>query len=216
MCMEQKTERFGEHFKIFIISLVLFVIFILFLAGSSKPSTVLFEAENLTNTKNFSLVPYSYFKYNITLEGNYSDVVEFRTISAPSCLVLALDNSKSRMGTCIYPDGKDSSNSSYSLNDSFLFMYRPWMLALKPGFTWAPSTYLTVSNGRIPYDSEYYRVVRQEMWRGRPAFVVTIQRKEGTAVMYIDEEYRILLEEKEPRASIMLIQGPFPLKPQEE
>ena len=108
----------------------------------------------------------------------------------------------------------------------------PWMLALTDNWTWSNGINTTIEwmgSTEVIESSSTYRVVARGGMKGRPAFKVLIeasarrisngreyQNENGTQVVWVDAEKRVLLYAGFPSGHIELVEAPFKIEPYSE
>ncbi len=120
----------------------------------------------------------------------------------------------------LYPN-KFGSNVIYN---SPMFMFKPWMLAVKENWNWTViyvfdfegnvdiSKYLDLGTGK---NIIYFKTVGEETIFGRETYKVEISAGQTKEYYWIDKEKRILIK-KEGIENIILIKAPFKLLQQLE
>lgn len=147
--------------------------------------------------------------------GNESATLHYSLVQRSNCLEFTIVEIKSNLTSCIKIDGTDSSNSNLTLNDQFVYFFRPWMLAVKPDWVWNVSIYtnITTESKIGGFDFKYYGETK---YLGREAYIVK-QRESGSdyeSTIIIDKEKRVLLKEEGKMYTAEIISGPFPLEQQ--
>lgn len=165
---------------------------LLFKPRFENPQAVLVE-EPLAKDAAFQLKPGEHYTYGMA--GNGTPVaVSYQVLAGRNCTMIAFMNAHPPSTACVRADGTDARGYNSQLENADIFMYAPWMLALREGWRWNVSMYLSY-NGTLAYvASKDYRVVRVEDYRGRRAFVVA-ENITGSQPQYewIDAEKRVLL-----------------------
>jgi hypothetical protein len=84
-------------------------------------------------------------------------------------------------------------NSTFQ-NPSIL-LFKPWMLALREGWTWKSSMYLSFDGALSHVSDTNYRVIRSESYENRTAFVVELKSEDNySEYQWVDAEKRVLLK----------------------
>ncbi len=126
--------------------------------------------------------------------GNSSANVTFLVTDHYSCMMLNSIDDASGPGSCIDRTlGTDRAMQNSSLEDATLLIYRPWMLALRDGWTWNVSVYMTMDGYPTKVSEIDYRVMRRDVYQGRPIFVVQMVGDGLHQITYVDEERRVLV-----------------------
>jgi hypothetical protein len=182
-----------------IASLVVLFIF-LYLAATQiqpaldNPRVISTEAPLEKNTplqiKSNETYIYSYSTNNRSVNITY-------TIEAiPGCTLISIVEAEGSPALCLDTWGVGKGGSNASFDQPSILLFKPWMLALKDGWTWNTSIYIVFEGGASEHVSDvYYRVVRREIFEGHDTFVVEIRPSAGDQEYdYVDAEKRILLK----------------------
>lgn len=156
------------------------------------------------------------YSYNYS-SGNDSVTVHYGLIQRSGCLEFIVSEIKNNGTSCIKADGTDSGGSNLTLNNQFIYFFRPWMLAVKPGWSWNVDIYTNITTESKISGFEFY-FAGETTYRGRETFIVK-QKEDSSnneATMLIDKEKKILLKEEGNGYQVEIISGPFPLAQQEE
>lgn len=139
---------------------------------------------------------------------NKTDNISFVVQSGSGCKRVHTPDLERSLGTCIYRDGTDYTGSNVTLADPYVFMFKPWMLAVHENWEWNVSVYAVMRNSsRYVFDIGY-RTIRTDIIDGRRAYVVEIDTGGGLTIYdWIDKEKRILLKEESIGTEIVLVKG---------
>ncbi len=156
------------------------------------------------------------YAYNYSSE-NESVTVHYGLVQRSGCLEFTVSEIKNNGTSCIKADGTDSGGSNLTLNNQFIYFFRPWMLAVKPGWNWNVDIYTNITTVSKLSSFKFY-FAGETSYRGREAFIVkqTEDNSNNEATMLIDKEKRILLKEEGNGYQVEIIYGPFLLAQQGE
>jgi hypothetical protein len=144
--------------------------------------------------------------------GNESTTLHYAMVQKSGCVEIVVSEIKNNGTACLKKDGTDASGSNLTLRDSFAYLFKPWMLAVKPGWTWNAGIYTNITSEAKIGGFSFYEA-GETVYKGREAFIVK-QKEDGSKagiILIIDKEKRILLKEEGPDYSVEIISGPFPL-----
>jgi len=157
-----------------------------------NPSIVSREAPLYKNTY-FQLAPGQTYIYSVTMSNNTANAT-YRIGEGDGCTLVRLMESVNFSGACLDRFGMDDAGFNSSVGKPPILMFQPWMLALKDGWTWNSTMYLSF-DGRLKRVSQSsYRVIRLENYSGRQAYVVELKTDGSTDYEWVDAERRILLK----------------------
>jgi hypothetical protein len=179
---------------------------VMFKPRFENPEVLLVE-EPLAKNAAFQLKPGESYVYGTA--GNGTPVaVSYEILAGRNCTTIAFMNSKPPSTSCIRADGTDARGYNSQLENADVFMYAPWMLALREGWRWNVSMYISYNGSASYVASKDYRVLRAENYRGRMAFVV-MENITGSPPQYewVDAEKRILLRLQGEGYAIELVEG---------
>ncbi|MEM4554262.1 MAG: hypothetical protein QXT25_00225 [Candidatus Anstonellaceae archaeon] len=197
---------------VFYLSVLLFLLFILFIFLTSPPLKFDFVQEPLLPNANLSLYPGEQYVYEIS-DGMQKTTIAYHVSKQSSCqgVVVQEVSQQSSSSFCILPNGTFV-DSQESLNDGGIFFFSPWMLAASESFSW--KTALVISSGSIRTEVPVkFNAVMANSTAGRRAFIIKIEIEENPPILYhIDVEKRITLLIFSENFSVRLVQAPFELK----
>lgn len=156
------------------------------------PKTVFIE-EPIQKNKEIQLLPGEKYVYAYMLNDSQINMT-YVVMYDPTCVRIRLLESKDISESCLDKWGMDSQGYNSTLENQKVIVFKPWMLALKEGWRWNSSMYLSY-NGVLHHIAESkYRVIRTEEYMNRTAFVVEITSQGGSKeYQWIDAEKRIAL-----------------------
>jgi len=98
-------------------------------------------------------------------------------------------------GVCLDGEGMDETGSNATFSNPGILIFKPWMLALREGWNWNTTMFLSLGGTLEHVGDVGYRVIREDNLSGRRAYLVEI-RAEGADPEYdwVDAEKRILLK----------------------
>ncbi len=170
---------------IFILCLLSYLI----LSSANEESAQYIEGEKGVKTANISLREGEY-RYNLTI-GNQSDVIVFEVIK--------------RRG-CTFIDGGAVGGCAEEQLPPEIFMFREWMLYLKPGMEWEDKVVFNYRGFLIETEVYKYRVEGVEKVGGRESYKVKVIGRNGNETLWIDKEERILVRAEGLNYTITLAQ----------
>jgi hypothetical protein len=179
------------------------VLVVLIIVGVSlvKPSfddqrVVFIEAPLYKNTQ-LQLAPGETYAYAFTMNGTANSTTANATYMigwGDNCTLIRMMESVNFSGTCLDSHGNDERGYNTSV-ESPILLFQPWMLALKEGWSWNSTAFLSFDGKLKKVGENHYRVVRLDDYGGRRAFLVELKSEDGTAgYEWVDEQKRILLE----------------------
>jgi len=111
-------------------------------------------------------------------------------------------------GVCLGLDGTDKKGSNVSVGNGYIFMFKPWMLALNDTWKWNVTVYAVINKTETHAFDITYRIVRIDVIKGRKAYVVEIKiGDELSSYEWVDAEKRVLVKEMTGETIIELIEG---------
>lgn len=157
-----------------------------------NPKIVYVEAPLQKNTE-FQLRPGEVYQYAYLMK-NSSANMTFYVLEGEGCTRIRVMEARNDSGVCLDKWGNDAGGSNVTLDNQYMLLFRPWMLALKEGWTWNNSMYLSYGGAGEHITDSYYRIVRMENYSGRECYVVEIKSESGVSEYeWIDAERRVLL-----------------------
>lgn len=161
--------------------------------GTLNNPRITYKEQPLLKNKDFQLQAGDEYVYSYLFNGSSVNIT-YVLFPGGNCTDIRVLENQNSSDTCVGSDGTDSSGFNTSLSNPGVILFQPWMLALKDGWTWNSSMYLTYDGGEKYISDTSYRVVRTETYTNRTSFVVEIQT-DGQPPDYewIDADKRILL-----------------------
>lgn len=177
-----------------IILILLFAVIGWLLIGPSmQNSAVVYKEAPISKNAKLQIVPGEVYTYLLDLNGTQATTTYFIG-QGDGCTLIRMMESVNYSGSCVDDNGNDLRGYNTSLDDPSIIMFQPWMLALSDGWTWNSTTYLSVGGRLTEMAENRYRVIRQENYSGRQAFVVELRSGDQEAdYAWIDSEKRVLL-----------------------
>jgi len=156
------------------------------------PRTITIE-EPLEKNTDLQLYSGEVYVYEYMYNGTPINI-PFAIASAPTCTLILVPDNPGDPGVCVDEAGNDRTMSNASLEHPQIILFKPWMLALEPGWNWGTTMYLSYNGTMQEISQVDYRLVRMDSFEGRSAYVVKETTDGGNAVFsYIDVEKRVLL-----------------------
>ena len=160
----------------------------------------------LVKNSNLTLNGGEKYVYRYSSE-NMSDNITFMVEDEANCVHIYADEEGS-VGACLDRRGNDYTDSNVSFSDPYIFMFKPWMLAVEDRWKWNVSVYAVNSEMRTYVFDITYRTIRTDIINGRETYVVEIDMGGGfTIYEWIDAEKRILVRETSIASEIELVEG---------
>ncbi len=157
-----------------------------------NPKVVFLEAP-LQKNKEFQLQPGEVYRYSY-LMNKTSINMTFYVLEGTGCTRIRVMESRNNSEVCLDRWGMDASGSNVTSDNQYMILFKPWMLALREGWTWNNSMYISYGGAGEHITDNYYRIVRMENYSGRESYIVEIKSESGaTEYEWIDAEKRVLL-----------------------
>lgn len=181
------------HITIIIIAVFLVLAVSIYNPVFEDPKTVFLE-EPIQKNKEIQLLPGEKYVYAYMLNDSQINMT-YVVMQDPTCVRIRLLESRDISESCLDKWGMDNQGYNSTLENQKMILFKPWMLALKEGWKWNSSMYLSY-NGVMHHIAESsYRVIRIEQYMNRTAFVVEIMSQGGAKeYQWIDAEKRIALK----------------------
>ncbi|MCI0503902.1 hypothetical protein L0Y65_04275 [Candidatus Micrarchaeota archaeon] len=157
-----------------------------------NPQVVYSEAP-LQKNREFQLLPGETYRYSYLMNNTTANMT-FIILEGEGCTRIEVAEARNSSDVCVDRWGLDKSGSNVSLGNPYILLFKPWMLALREGWTWNNSMFLSFDGASEYVTDNYYRVVRMENYSGRTSYIVEI--KSGTGAVeydWVDDEKRVLL-----------------------
>ncbi|HID72986.1 TPA: hypothetical protein EYP38_03510 [Candidatus Micrarchaeota archaeon] len=145
------------------------------------------------------------FVYDYMLD-NASFNMTFTVSEGPGCTVLTYEEATG-VEACLDVWGNDYSGMNTSLANPMLIAFKPWMLAVKNGWTWEASMNMAFEGVDKDVMDMEYTAVRTELFRGRKAYVVKISTDGVDTFSWVDADKRVLLKEMGEGYEIEMVSG---------
>jgi hypothetical protein len=217
--VEQKKKEQWPPWKIGVVTVLILIVLMIISANQiwpdiKKGGLYYFQEEPLVKG-DLQLKAGEVYSYNYaTSDQNATISYSLRQMSG--CLLVSMPEIKNVPAPCIYPDGTDASRSNVSFANPMVFFFKPWMLAVKPGWNWTVITKSNLSQN-VEIDRFSFFYVNETNYQGRTAYLVEGSMNGQVAVKYyVDREKRVLLREEGDVYYIELVTAPFPLGQQAE
>jgi len=157
-----------------------------------NPKVVYSEAP-LQKNKEFQLRPGEVYKYSYLMNGTAANMT-FAIQEGDNCTRIKVVEERSGSDVCVDRWGTEKAGSNVTFSNPNVLLFKPWMLALREGWTWNNTMYLSFSGPSEYISDNYYRVIRMENYSGRPSYIVEIKSETGSVEYdWVDDEKRILL-----------------------
>jgi len=154
---------------------------------------VTFREPPLEKNTEFQLKPGEEYVYAYDMNGTQINIT-YLVLPGPNCTRIRLMESVNISETCLDRWGMDSRGYNSAFENPTILLFRPWMLALREGWSWNSSMYMEYGGMEQHISDSHYRVVRKDQLDGRPVFIVEIQVDDGPLeYQWIDAEKRVAL-----------------------
>jgi hypothetical protein len=178
----------------------------LFSPGLGNPKIVFREAPIQKNTA-FQLLPGEQYQYAYLLNGTSANIT-YAIFQGPGCSYIVTVENMNGTPVCVDQEGMDGGGFNSTLSDPAVLIFKPWMLALREGWTWNNSMYLEYDGGDEYISDTHYRVVRRDAYMNRTVFLVEVKSSTGPAdYEWIDAQKRIMLRETGDGYDVRLVSG---------
>ncbi len=179
---------------ILIVAAMLVVSFVLYKPRLDN-SKVIFIEEKLEKNTQFQLKDGEEYHYNYMID-NGSAGITYVILPGENCTRIHVLENKNLSEVCVNEWGVDGSGSNSSFENPAIFLFKPWMLALKEGWKWNNSMMISFDGVMKKISETSYRVIRIENYQNRSSFLVEIKSDGYTEYEWIDVEKRIILGSK--------------------
>jgi len=168
------------------------------------------DEEPLAKKTNLTLEPGEEYVYNYYTGEEDLENMSFIVRERKGCHVyLYTPDVEISPGVCLDREGNDRTGSNVSYYDPYIYMFRPWMLAVDENWEWEVNIYAVKNESRTHVFDITYQTLRIDNINGRPAYVVEINTGEGLqTIEWIDVEKRILVKEEALGTTIELVEMP--------
>lgn len=207
--------KLTDNWKVALVTLFVFAIIMLVSAYKIGPEIMkkgtFYMKEEPLEKITLQLKAGELYKYKYTL-GNQSLNISYATMQGQNCIIITMKEIKSGdAAVCVKKDGTDNSGSNLSLSNPLIQLYKPWMLAVKSGWSWKVEMISSISQN-LTMGEIVLSETGETVYNGRVAFIVTsIEPGMEGVKMTIDKEKRVLLKEEGKGYVIELVSAPFPL-----
>jgi len=188
-----------------------------FFLSSSQPSLgnmVLTSSESpIAKNSQLPLLPGERYQYRVT--GDFpSQQIDYQVSKPSSCAgVLVTEEANAVSEACLLADGTLSGGPAFnfSLGNSSMLIFSPWMLAVSEGFSWKVDSNLSSGSLVMNLPTTLQSQGLKSAY-GRPAYKI-LQSSEigGQSTMYIDKEKRVLLYMSAGNSTARITAAPFAL-----
>jgi hypothetical protein len=172
--------------------------------------------EDPLNKQPLALNPGEFYRYsyietvpNQSINGTFTYVI----YQFDDCTAILTQESRNRTPICLNRQGTDVENNNLSLSNPFIYMFKPWMLALNDTWEWKTTAYLSFPTENVNVSTVNFKVVGKELILGRMAYKVSALYSSASfdqeILYWVDQEKRILLMEKGISYEIQLIDSSF-------
>jgi hypothetical protein len=161
----------------------------------------------LYKNKNLTLEDGEYYVYNFS-NGYETGNITFLVEKKKTCISIT-PKEISGARACLGLDGTDEKGSNVSVGNGYIFMFKPWMLALNDTWKWNVAVYTVINKTKMHAFDITYRTVRTDIINGRKTYVVEIKiGDELSSYEWVDAEKRVLVKEMAVgETNIELIEG---------
>ncbi len=169
-----------------------------------NPRLVISEAP-LSKNARLGIYPGESFVYEYRANGSSANVT-FLALEGEGCTKVAVLEDRGASAVCLDPAGNDASMSNATFENPGMLIFKPWMLALREGWRWNTTMFLSLGGSLEHVGDVGYRVIRMDNLSGTMAYLVEI-RAEGGEPEYdwVDAEKRILLKTQGEGYEVVLV-----------
>lgn len=154
---------------------------------------IVFLEEPIRKNAELQLFPGESYGYAYMFNGTGVNIT-YAVLPGPGCTRIRLMEKLNDSEVCLDSGGNDEYGFNSTFRNPSILLFKPWMLALKEGWSWNNSMYFSFDGSLQHVSSTRYRVIRSEEFRNRTAFLVEIKSDDGPPeYQWIDAEKRILL-----------------------
>lgn len=189
-----------------------------------KPSfSIVEKEERLEKNTELQIAPGESYTY----EYGYNDTsvfqAEYDVKSADGCTIIATTSYSNITvePVCIDEWGNDKGGKNLTYENSTIYLFSPWMLAVTDGWKWNVSITMAAEGLGFESTSKFmFETVSEEKKFGRDSYKVTVTMSsdenatEEQMTWWIDKEKRVLLMEKMGDDEVKLVKAPFALEQQ--
>ena len=208
-----------KKFSMWIPALIIFIVLILMGAMMFPiipPTTVedlpvfVNVEEPLVKNTNLTVKPGERYTYNYYTTDEDLENMSFIVKEKKGCAAyIYTTDVEISVGVCLNRYGNDRTGSNISYSDPYIYMFKPWMLAVEENWEWTVPVYAVKNDSKVHVFDITYRTLRIDNINGRPAYLVEINTGEGLQTLdWIDVEKRILLREEALGTTIELVEIP--------
>lgn len=191
--------------------IVIMLISIFWLSPQIQPTKLHFREDPLKKQPH-TLAPGDYYRYSYT--SNVSEGLNYTftyvLVGYNNCTGIYIQESSNRTPSCIDHWGNDKAGNNLSLDNPFIYFFKPWMLAVNDSWTWKVTAYFSFPTEQFNFSEVYLYTLEKEDIYGRDAYKViallsTSDGEEEQILYWVDVEKRILLLEKGSNYEIRLV-----------
>lgn len=208
---EPKSDFAKSTLKYFLISFVLFVGLVI-IGGYFFKSNQKIEIKEAQLTKNtqLAIIPGENYVYIYNIN-NTKNNLTFQISDAGKCTYIRVKEAINETGVCVDKNGNDKSNNNATLENPYIGIFKPWMLAVSDNWEWNIKMIVTMAGTEMEIQNINYKTIGKEKVFGRDSFIVKLTSGNDSIINWIDKEKRILLKEKGQNYEIDLVSAPFVL-----
>jgi hypothetical protein len=184
--------------SVILATLAVFIGLIVFSTLIFKPlfqsPQIVFVEDPLEKNMDIQLFPGESHRYSFLF--NQTEInITYAILPGKGCTRIRLLERANDSETCIDYRGNDEGGFNSTFRNPSIMLFKPWMLALKEGWRWKSTMYLSYDGALSRVSETNYRVIRSEEYRNRTAFIIEIKSEDNySEYQWIDAEKRILLK----------------------
>jgi len=197
--------------SVVIATVVVLAAMLVFSAFTFKPaldkSSMVLREEPITKNMKLQMQPGESYTYTYRFNESEANLT-YTVYQSRECTGIHLEETTIKADVCLLEDGTDSKGYNSTFEKPTVIFFKPWMLALREGWQWNASMYVSMGGILKEVSSAQFRVLRNESYRGRQAFVVLENSTDG-GIQYewIDVEKRIVLKTSGEGYGMELVEG---------
>lgn len=155
---------------------------------------IVFKEEPLQKNTLLQLSPGETYKYSYVFN-NTSIGITYAILEGPGCTRIKFLERMNDSEVCIDRNGNDQDGFNSTFRNPSFLLFKPWMLALREGWSWNSSMYISFDGSLRYISGTSYRVIRMDEFGNRTAFLVEVKSDEGPLEYeWVDAEKRVLLK----------------------
>ncbi|HSB47638.1 MAG TPA: hypothetical protein VLD37_06505 [Candidatus Bilamarchaeum sp.] len=176
-----------------ILAALIFLSSAVFKPRFGNPQLVFDEAPIEKNSE-LMLSPGETYRYSYNMNGTEINI-SYAILDGIGCTRVRFVEKLNDSEVCLDSHGNDATGYNSTFSNPSIMLFKPWMLALKEGWTWKSSMFLSYGGDLSPVSVTDYRVIRSESYGNRTAFVVEIKSEDNySEYQWVDAEKRVLLK----------------------